>query len=86
MEVLKELKHHQLLTRKEGNIKAAATSHHPTDLHKMIARMEQELKKPQQPSNYLAVQPGYRTTNGTVICLKFNFFKSRTLATQFSFK
>ena len=52
----------------------------------MIARMEQKLNKPQQPRNYLAVQPGYRTTNGTAICGEFNFFKIRTMSTQFSLK
>ena len=36
VEVLKELKHHQLLTPKEENITAPVTSHHPVNLHKKL--------------------------------------------------
>lgn len=60
VEVLKELKCHQLLTPKKENITAPFTSHHPFDLHKTIARAKQELRnlrKLQQPRDYLAFQP-----------------------------
>ena len=72
--ILKKLKHRQLLAPKEENITALVTSHHPIDLHKKIARMEQELRdlrKHRQLRDYLAVQPSYRNTNNTMNCRNF---------------
>ena len=64
-------------------------SHHPAELHKKIARMEQEsrnLKKRQQPRDYLAVQPSCITTDGTVFfrkCLNVEHYERSCPLNQF---
>ena len=52
-----------MLITKEESITAPVTLHHLVDLHKTIARIEQELRAKKLSS--------YGTIDGTVICRKF---------------
>ena len=72
VEVLKALKHQQLWISKEENITAPVTSHRSVDLHKKngTEHEQRDVKKHKQPLDYFAVQPSYRTRDGTAVFRK----------------